>query len=67
MRVVCVSKDLDVELSEHKATATKSREYYKTATEKCKEQWKKIEQLTSQRALSRSEKDELTSTKHCHH
>ena len=60
-------QDLEDRLAEHKSTATKSREYYKTATNKCKQQWNKIVQLTSQsqRALTRSEKEELASTKHC--
>ena len=44
--------------------ATKSREYYKSTTDKCKQQWKKIEQLTNQPVLSRREK-ELATTKHC--
>ena len=58
-------QDLEKELTEHKSTATKSREYYKSTTDKCKQQWKKIVQLTNQSVLSRSEKEELASTKHC--
>ena len=56
-------QELEEELTQHKSTATKSREYYKSTTDKCKQQWKKIVQLTNQSVLSRSE--ELVSTKHC--
>ena len=58
------TKELE-ELVQHKSMATKSREYYKSTTDKCKQQWKKIEQLTNQPVLSRSEKEELATTKHC--
>ena len=55
-------QELEKELTKHKS---KSREYYKAATDKCKQQWKKIVQLTDQWVLSRSEEEELASTKNC--
>ena len=33
--------DIEKELSEHKNTATKAREFYRTSTERCKQQWGK--------------------------
>ena len=60
-----MKQELQEELTQHQSTATKSREYYKSTTDKCKQQWKEIVQLTNQSVLSRSEKEELTSTKHC--
>ena len=42
-----------------------THEYYKAAIDKCKQQWKKIVQLTDQRLLSRSEEEELVSIRHC--
>jgi hypothetical protein len=58
--------DLEEELRKHKDTATKAREFYKASTDRCKQQWEKITQLTTKVVLSRSEKDELESAKHCY-
>ena len=52
-------ENLQEELREHKDVATKSREYYKGSTDKCKEQWSAITQLTNKDVLSRSEREDL--------
>ena len=57
--------NLEEELTQHKDTVTKAREYYKSATEKCKSQWSVIEKLTNIPRPSRSEREELKSTQHC--
>ena len=58
--------DLEEELREHKNTATKAREFYKASTDRCKQQWEKIMQLTEKMVLSRSKEDELENAKHCY-
>ena len=65
MRALETSKeDLEEELRQHKDVATKSREYYKASTDKCRLQWSDITQLTSKSVLSRSEREELERKKH---
>ena len=60
MRALETSKeDLEEELRQHKDVATKSSEYYKASTDKCRLQWSDIAQLTSKSVLSRSEREEL--------
>ena len=58
-------RDLEKELAEHKEIATKSREYYKANTEKCKKEWKEIMRLTNIKPLSKCDREELERTKHC--
>ena len=58
-------EELEEELADHKRVATQSREYYKTAIDKCHEQWAKIEQLTQKNALTRREREDLDGAKHC--
>ena len=65
MRALETSKeDLEEELRQHKDVATKSREYYKASTDKCRLQWSDITQLTSKSVLSRNEREELERKKH---
>ena len=56
--------NLERELQSHKDTATKARDYYKQMTDKCKQQWSKIKQLTAIRIPSRSEKEQLQIAQH---
>lgn len=58
-------RNLEEDLKQHKETATKAREYYKAATEKCKSQWSVIKRLTNVSRPSRSEREELHSAQHC--
>jgi hypothetical protein len=58
-------RNLEEDLKQHKDTATKAREYYKAATEKCKSQWSVINRLTNVSRPSRSEREELQSAQHC--
>ena len=58
-------EELEEELADHKRVATQSREYYKTAIDKCHEQWAKIEQLTQKNALTIREWEDLDGAKHC--
>ena len=67
MRAIESAKsDLEEKLREHKSTATKAREFFNTSTVRCKEKWARISQLTEKGVLSRREKDELASAKHCY-
>ena len=65
MRALETTKeDLQEDLRKHKDVATKSREYYKASTDKCKLQWSDITQLTSKGVVSRNEREELERKKH---
>ena len=58
-------EELEGELADHKTVATRSREYYKAATDKCREQWTKMEKLTNMEVLTRREREDLDAAKHC--
>ena len=65
LRTLETSKEeLEEELAHHKTVATQSREYYKAAIDKCREQWEKIGQLTKTQVLTREQND-LDGAKHC--
>ena len=57
--------DLEEELKQHKITATKAREFYKSTIDKCKQQWNTISQLTAIRSPTRREREELQTARHC--
>ena len=56
---------LEEELAEHKEVATKSREYYKASTDKCKKEWNDIVRFTNMKAVPRSDREELERKKNC--
>ena len=58
-------RNLEEELTQHKDTATKAREYYKDTAGRCKSQWYVIKRLTNISRPSQSEREELQSAHHC--
>ena len=57
--------DLEKELSDHKSTATKAREYYKASTDKCRQEWSTIMELSKIRSPTRSQREYLQTAQHC--
>ena len=57
--------DLEEELKQHKITATKARDFYKNTTDRCRQQWNAISQLTMINSPTRHEREELQTARHC--
>lgn len=58
-------KQLDGNLIEHKAVATRAREYYKACMQKCQKQWRDIKEYNEKGSLTQEEREELTILQHC--
>ena len=56
--------DLEEELKQHKITATKARDYYKTTIDRCRQQWNTISELTKICSPTRHEREEPQTTQH---
>ena len=52
-------QSLEEELRQHKETATKSREYYKSCQDKCKTSWSDIVKLSDKNPRTAAEREEL--------